>query len=311
MYGSEEIIDVKELIRKFAKRKRFLLFGAIIGSLLGVLYLHFATYTYTVAMKITPVNSQQGVSSGRLGSLASLAGVNLPVGSDSETKFKLYLAGLTSRTTAEALLAEHDLLRQMFPGEWSDDHNAWREPRSLRTALKKGVANFLGVHAGEYKGPTVSRVEKYLRSVIRIEEGDDNPISRISINVVNPKYGEELLFFLDHTSNSFLQERDRQRAQKYIEYLKDNLDKTSLIEQRNAYASMLLEQEKMLMLASSSLPYAAEILEQPSSSERPTLPNPILILVLTTSAGLFLSIILVLWFDSGKEAASTSITDDS
>lgn len=290
MYGSDEIIDLKAALANLARYKWLLIAGAAIGVLVAMLHLRTVTYSYTVAMKVTPVASEQSTATSRFTSLASLAGISL--GDSERSQFQLYLDSFTARSTAEALMREPALLRGMFPREWSEEERRWvKPPRTLERLIKDVVVEAVGLGREPYQGPTAARVEEYLIATIRIREGD--PITLVHLNAADRTFGTALLTFLNRYSDRTLQRRDRIRSQAYIKYLMRNIGKTQLTEQRAAYAAMISDQEKRLMVASSGLPYAAEVIQPPYSSRRPTQPNIPFTLIVGGLLGLMVAAILI------------------
>ena len=69
------------------------------------------------------------------------------------------------------------------------------------------------------------------------------------------------------------------RASEFARYLDARLATVVVAEHRVALTSMLSDQENQIMLASSNSPYAADLVEAPTSSLAPTSPRAIIVLV--------------------------------
>lgn len=284
--GTDQLVDVTAILRWVGQKWPYMLAGAFVGLVLAIVYLRVATYTYTVSMKVTPVANPQTASTGRLSQLANLAGVNLGGGlSGGEGNFEIFLDGLTSRQTASSLAKEQALLQDLFADEWDEDRKIWVRPSNVSNMAADIADTLLGRARQPYNGPTAADVENRLDRIVRVAEGQDSMISLVTVNVEDPALGTDLLLFLSNTSNADLKERSRARSQAYIDYLEDAVATTTIAEQRAAYVQILSDQAKVLMIASSGLPYAADLLEPPFASRRPTLPNPVLILLLGAIVG--------------------------
>lgn len=289
--GAEQLVDVAGVLRWIVRQWLFMLGGALLGLVLGLVYLRVATYTYTVTMKVTPVGSPQTASSGRLSQLANIAGVNIGGLTGGEGNFEIFLDGLTSRRTATAMSTDVDLLRRLFPDEWSPETRSWQRPATLANMAKDLGDTLIGRETPPYTGPTPADVENRLGRIVKVAEGQDSMISTVTVNVEDPEFGKELLAFLSDASNADLRDRSKARSEAYIAYLEQAVAETTVAEQRAAYVQILSDQAKVLMIAGSGLPYAADRLEPPFASRRPTLPNPILILLLGLIGGSLLGLL--------------------
>jgi len=72
----EDTIDIIALLKKFWKGRRFVIKTLVIFTIIGFFIAIFSKNTYTASSTIVPVTEGKSVSS-NLGSLASLAGINL------------------------------------------------------------------------------------------------------------------------------------------------------------------------------------------------------------------------------------------
>lgn len=91
-----------------------------------------------------------------------------------------------------------------------------------------------------------------------------------------------------------IRRRARDRASQYITYLSGQLQTARLVEHRSAIAQTLAEQERNRMMASSTLAYAAEPLDQVVTSLRPTEPRPALVLAIYLLVGTAIGIVAAL-----------------
>src|SRR5215472_13565194 len=112
------VIDLGTLFR-IAKLEAITIAATVVALLLlAIVYLHFADQKYAVRMVITASASHsQTPGGGTLDEFSSLAGIDLPTAGNPQ--FKLFVSALRSPFAAQAIAAHEDLLRSMFPKEWS------------------------------------------------------------------------------------------------------------------------------------------------------------------------------------------------
>ena len=295
--------DIYEFVRILKDRWIVLLAFIVAGLAAAVLYLNLATYTYAVSFRVTPNESEVGNLSGKLGGLAAVAGLNL--GADRAIQpFELYVESFYSPEVAARLSTRTDILKQAFPDEWNDRTGAWEEPRSPVRLIGRGVKSALGIPVFAWEQPNAARLQEYIKDEVILVRDPKKSVTTFSMDHANPDFAVLLLSSLHESVDEMIRERALRRANSYIDYLSMKLTEVLLAEHREALATTLGEQERVRMMSSSSMPYAAEPLGEPIVSLRPTKPKPLLILVLGVMAGGFLGIVAVLglrfWGTLGK-----------
>jgi Chain length determinant protein len=269
--------DLDDLRRAWRTQWRLICACALAALLLSIVYLHLATYRYSVTLQVTAASGHGGGSTSKLGNLASLAGLNLPMPED-ETPFELYIHGLTSRQTADLLAQDNEFLRGVFGEEWSVRESRWVEPRGVIPVLKRGLRRILGGPRLPWSPPDGARLHKRLVKEIRIDRKKSSPIVSLSVASPNPEIGRMILWKLHLQSDGILRERTLKRTSEYIAYLQDKLRTVDVAEYRQALSEILTDQEKTRMVASSTLPFAAEPFGRPTALAAPTYPNQLLVI---------------------------------
>jgi len=287
-FDSDEL-DFIRLLHIFWTSKPIIFGCTTLFVLLGLIYLHLASYTYTAAMKVTAVARGDGGSPrisglGNLGGLASLAGIRGSVG-QSASPFDLYIEGLHSRATAAELAKNPRITRAVFAKEWDEASGRWRKPKDAMAPLKGTVKYVLGMPDYPWQPPNSARLQGYISTVVKIDRDPKEPIVTVSVEHADPGFAVLLLQQLDASTDRMLRRKMLARSTAYIRYLDEKLRVVTLAEHRQAIAETLSEQEKSLMMASSSVPIAAEIVEEPTASYRPTQPKPVLVLALCLLLG--------------------------
>lgn len=289
-------LSVAGMVQFLRRHWKTFLFLPGLAFLLGVLLLHLADSKYTASLVVTPAQTGNGEVSG-LGGIAAMAGVNLS-GADDQNRFALYRAGLLSREVAAELARDEELLRQIFPRDWSASHNGWAAPESTIGSTVTAVKTVLGFPLRRWEPPGPARMQDFLRRNVTIIEDKDNPIYSIQLEMKNPEIAVAILTRIHEISDSIQKNRAQGRAKSRIDYLSSELQKNSLLERRTAIASLLVEQENNLMMSSSDEPFAAYPFDGLVISTSPTSPRPLLVLALSIAAGIGLALMTALLRDA-------------
>ncbi len=295
---SREEMDLFEIARRMLAGKWWITGCAGAGLLGSVLFLHSATPEYRTEMHVAPAASSSGGKSqlGGLGGLAAMAGVSLGGSSQSVTPFDLYLETLTSRALAEALAKDNVVMRTVFKAEWDEGGQHWREPSSLARSAVKGIGSALGVKRSPWRAPEAAELQEFIRRnvVVKRPDAKDAPITKLTLDSENPKFASYLLDHMSRIADERVRRNNLKTASSYAAYLSQKLRTEMVAEYRRDLSQALAEQEKSIMMASSSTPYAAMIIEEPTTATKPVRPNSILVLLLGLAGGAMLGCIIAL-----------------
>lgn len=276
------VIDLRTLTQ--IVRREFLLIAAIMIPCfaLAIVYLHLATPKYAVRMVVTGVQSHSQSSGGTLNDLSSIAGIDLPGLGGSQ--FQMFIGALRSPFAAQSIAADPELLKAMFPRDWSASEGRWREPPGHLRRWARAVAKFLGWHITPWSPPGVARVFDYLKDQLKIVLDAKSGVTTMEIDSEYPEAATSILVALNHALDERIRQRDLQRASSDIDYLTERLAAANVQEYRQALVTTLVQQEKQRMLASAPLPYVSDALGKPLVSAKPISPVPVAVL----AAGLIL-----------------------
>ncbi len=288
--GNSQSQYIREIVSGIWQHKWLVVGFAVVGLLVGIVQLHRAPRTYTVTLRVASVALEQAQTRGgadRITGLAALAGVALP-STGNGIGFELYQAGLTGRPAAEVLAKQPDFMRTMFAAEWDDASKRWREPKSFMRPIRQFFSRLIGAPVMPWEPPDAARVQDALNGLVTVSKSAASPIVTISVRVPNPNWGRQFLSKLHSAVDGALRDKSLDRANRYIDYLNQELVGTTTTDVRASLVATLIDQEKQRMLASSGLDYAADPLEAPVASRGPTSPNP------TQVIGLYTFLFLVL-----------------
>jgi uncharacterized protein involved in exopolysaccharide biosynthesis len=297
--GSETkpfIIDLRTIAGLVARHK-IIFFASIAGFLaLAILYLQLAPHRYSVSIQLAPVVNSNSEIAGRLGALSSLAGVNL--GQDPNGQlFDLYREGLKSRAAADRLAQIPSLMQRVFEDQWSEKEGVWHEPPSEFRPILNFLRSILGIPVKPWSPPTGEQVYEILQRQLDVIQDTKSPIVVVTIEQSDPGTGAELLLALSDTVDRTLRERALARADQYITYLTQQLNRVTASEIRQALIENLSQQEKIRMMANAGRSFVSDVFSGPSVSPYPSSPNVSLVLGFALVFGVITGLSLAAWRD--------------
>lgn len=243
----------------------------------GVIYLHMATYRYTVALRVAPTATDNGSLLSKFGGLAAAAGINVPT-SKGVSPFDLYVESITGRNTADALARDTPLMHTMFGDQWDAVGRRWHEPTSTGYQAVRWLKGVAGIPVTPWHRPGGGEVADYLERKVTLIRDAKKSIATIQIVHADPRFASRLLAELHENIDSTLRRRSLARSREYISYLTTKLSQVQLNEHREALAQALGEEERNLMMSSARSAYAAEPFGPVNVSLKPTEPKPALVL---------------------------------
>ncbi len=266
------VYSAKRFLLAVLARKWFVLGCLGVFFLIGLVMLARTPRSYTVELRVTPLISDQSRLTGRLSSLANLAGLTLPQDNNAMS-FELYMQTLTSRKTADALAAKPGFLQKMFPGEWDAANHRWVQRRGRMAGMRDFVKSLLGMRTAAWRPPDGARVEGFLDNAIHVTRTPYTPVVTITGDFGDPEWGKYFFSILHATVDDALRQKKLARSTRYMNYLEAKLAATTVSDYREALINALSDQEKDRMMASAGLSYAAEPVEPPVASSSPTQPQ--------------------------------------
>lgn len=131
-----------------------------------------------------------------------------------------------------------------------------------------------------------SDVPEYLIHHVSIEPIGTTTSRRISFTHPDRDFAVRLLGHLHKISDATIRQKAGSDTQQRIAWLQRELSTTSNPDHRAALTALLLAQERRRMLVSMDQPYAAEIVEAPSSFSKPAWPSYTLMMVVSIFVGM-------------------------
>jgi hypothetical protein len=271
-------IDLFEFLRYLRKRLTWIVGAAILGILLALAYLNFATPRYSAELRVSSASGGSGLGGalGQLGGIAAMAGLDLQRGSGvGASPFDLYLDKLRSRANAEILAKDQTIMRHIFAGYWNAEENRWQEPRSVVRSASQIIRQLAGQPRPAWHPPGAAELAEFLGRAVRVSAAKpkEPPLTTLYYEDRDPRFAAMLLDRMHASADEAVRRHVLQRATLYSQYLTNQLAVTENADQRRNLSEILLEQQRAIMMASSSVAFAANPSEPAVASAQPVGPK--------------------------------------
>lgn len=232
------------------------------GLLAALIVAHLTPLQYRAAVTVAPQEGLSGRSG--LGNLEDLAGITGGMSTSSFDPLQRFTETLTNNTVASRLILDAPwLLPTIFPSQWAPDTKKWHPPTGIFASVKQGFKTALGL--GPWQPPDFSKLQRILERKVAVDKQGRYPIYRISLEWRDPATAAQLLNLVLKTNDSIIQHDAQTRLSSTVSYLQSRLRVESEVSRRNALNQLLLEQERSLMAAEVTGPYAAKIIDRMST----------------------------------------------
>lgn len=274
--------DVIDALVGLWRARVLLLVTCVLGVLLALVHVARAPVHYSAQLTLTPSESSPSDTASRLGSLASLAGIS--GGSHAGTPFDLFLLALQSRQVATVVAHDDTLLRPLFPDRWDTAYGRWRPATTGGGGFS--LHRLLGLPSRPGGGrPTPGEVNDVLNDRVDIAQNAERGTATILFDDADPAFAVRFLGRIAAAADDLVKVRTLTQSKTYVGYLDDKLRTVTLAEDRQVLIAELGSRERSVMLASSTLPFAADPLGEPTASTLPTSPRLGLSLAIGLAAG--------------------------
>ena len=229
--NDDDEIDFREILDTLWGGKWLIVFCILIGCAIGVGIALTATPRYRAETLISSVNNGSSSAGSALrsqfGGLASLAGVDLSGGGGSEEES---MAVLQSRSFIATFITENNLMPVLIEGD------AERQP-----TLYDGVRRF--------------------KNILSVEKDKKTKLVTLAIEWKNPQQAADWANQLVVRVNMLLRAKEISGSEKTMNYLEQEISKTSSIEVRQAMYNLIESQVKTISVARTQDEFAFKVLD--------------------------------------------------
>ncbi|MCC7304813.1 MAG: hypothetical protein IT558_00980 [Alphaproteobacteria bacterium] len=263
MTAIAEIKTFSEVWSDLWRARFFVTAGAAAGILLAALYVMLAVPFYRADMIVSPANPISGtdvISVPGGDSMLATPYKAQYVGNDNSYEFMRFENMIAGPSVAGILLKDETILKGL-------NH----ERRFV----------FL-------KPDTVWNAEKfaeYIRARVRTEPIGETPLRRLVYFHPSSDFAAYFMNRLHAVTDQIIRSNVKEDAAERVRYLQQALDSTNNPEHRRVLTALLMEQERLRMLASIDQPYAAAMVEPPAVSYRPRWPDRLMVFASLLVAG--------------------------
>ena len=294
-------ISIADVTAQIWSGRLIVVAALVFGLFYGLYQAHRAGPLYMASVEVLPADSDGGgsgggSSGGAIGLLSSLAGGG---GGGAVSKFVQFQFAVGSVGVAQMLDTKYDMVCVLYRGRCDRKTHTWRP----RTGFDAAVAAFLARVAGlpDPNGPnTVVDLAHYNFSGIALTKDKTSGLVTLSYYNSDPKFAADYLLKILDTTNNYVREQDRATARNMVDYVAHRVATNTNVEQRAALDSLLLQQERRLMMTEVNAPYAATILDGPivtpvNNVLKTILLNGFLFMLLGMTIAVFRNLVPVRW----------------
>jgi uncharacterized protein involved in exopolysaccharide biosynthesis len=224
------------------------------GGIAGIAVSYLFTPAFRADALLVPSDEVLGLNQnallGGIGGLASLVGIGGSGSRESEA-----LAVLKSRALTSAYIRDNELLPIIFHDRWNSEAHKWKSDKNGQVPTLQDAYTIF---------------DKSIRLVV---ENRKTGLITISVTWRDPKLARQWVDGLVNAANNFLRRQAIERSTNNLEYLKKELDKTSIVTVKDTISKLMETELKKQMMASGNSDYAFRIVDPAVVPERKVFPK--------------------------------------
>ena len=299
----DDEIDLRELFAVLWAGKIKIIVITAVFAVASVIYALSVPNQYKATALLAPAQSDGGGLSGalgQLGGLASLAGVSLGGGESGEAQIAQEV--MKSWSYIEGFIADNNIAVEVYAAEgWSKGSNELQIDDDLYDTETKtwSVENDT---TGEVGPPSSWKLFESFSERLTVSEDKKSGLVSVSIEYYSPQIAKQWVDLYVQSVNRFMQQRQVDKVTRNINYLQEQIEKTSIAQMQEVFYTIIEEQTKNKMLAEASPEYAFVAVGPSMVPELKSQPKRALICILGTLLGGMLSVLTVLIMHYAKKA---------
>tara|TARA_X000000950_G_scaffold84957_1_gene106950 strand:- start:38507 stop:39445 length:939 start_codon:yes stop_codon:yes gene_type:complete len=298
----DQEIDLKVLFSIIWHKKLFIGLVTVFFSISAVIYSLLLPNIYESEAILSPVDKGNGLGSvmRNYGSLASLAGINFP-NQDNENLTLKALEKLKSLSFFKENIMPNIFLPNLIAvNSWDSETNTIYYDDSIYNKSTNTWTKNYSVENDKNPSPQESYKE-FLENHFTISEDKKTGFVNLSVRHQSPLIAKKWTELTVTEINSFYREKDKSESQKAVEYLNNQISKTSLSEVKVVIAELLQKETQKLTLIEANQYYVFDYIDPPAVMEQRIKPRRSLISILGFALGILVGTFLVLVNNYGKK----------
>ena len=293
----DDEINLKELFFALVQGKWIITYMIAFFVIIGIIYSLLSPNIYKSEALLAPVEPSSSLFSGALSQysgLAGLAGINLPTG-EAGGNAKKAIELISSLNFFEKYLLPKIFLPDLMAiDSWDDKNNTIIYDDSIfQSNSNSWVRDFS--YPQRLIPSAQESFEVFKEDHLNIFEDSKTGYVTLSIKHQSPLIAKEWVQIIVEEVNFFYRQKDKEKSERAVIYLNNQIASTSLSEIRQVTASILEKEIQKLTLVEANKDYVFEYVYPPSVMEEKSEPNRLLIFILSFILGALLGIIIVLF----------------
>ncbi len=280
---SDDDVSLSDFVAIVRQRWRLIAIVTLVCTVLATAAAFLMTPVYEAAVLLAPVK-EEGTSAldklaGSFGGFAELAGVDL---SGSSSSMDEAVALLTSKLLTTQFIKDENLMPVLFAEQWDATLNEWNETDPDRIPTLEDAYKLWDEDIRTVETSTTSELV-----TLRIEWKDRELAARWATELVR-------------RANELMRARAIADAGSSIEYLKSELEKTNVIEVRQAIYSLAESHFKTMTLAKAREEYYFRVIDPAVAPDRDDFVSPQRALMIAGAAvgGAMLGLMVVIFLNA-------------
>ena len=297
-------IDLRELWNVIWRGKWIIIVVTAIFAFASVFYALSLPNIYRSEALLAPAEADQqgglaGLAglAGQFGGLASLAGVNLGGGRTDKTALAIEI--LKSREFFAKFATKHDILPDLMASKgWDLPTNTIIYDEDIYSLdADKWVRE---VEPPKKSKPSMQEAKKEFEKLIHIDKNVDSGMVSIRIEHYSPVVAKNWVDWLVQEINLVMKVRDKEEAERSINYLQSQISKTNIVEQKTLLYQLIEDQAKTLMFAEVRDEYVFKTIDKAFMAEERFKPSRILVVLMGGLLGGLISCLLLMLVSSKR-----------
>ncbi|MEP0003457.1 MULTISPECIES: Wzz/FepE/Etk N-terminal domain-containing protein [Marinobacter] len=282
-YQPDDEIDLRELFATLWAGKWIIILITILFAAAGVAYALCKPDIYQSNALLAPADGESGGRlGGQLGSLASLAGVN--IGEDGSSNTVIAKEVLQSRAFLTEFIRRHELEAPVVATKaWNTRQSEWVYDREI---YNPETGEWGTGENGDSLQPTNwDLVKTFKANHLSVSENKDNGMVTVSVKNLSPLAAKQWTEWLVKDINEHMRATDIEEAEASINYLKVKLDETKIAGMQQVFYQLIERETRTVMLANAQQEYVFKTVDPAVVPQEKIEPKRILIAVLAVVMG--------------------------
>jgi len=289
-YPDDEI-DLRELFTIVWAGKWIIILSTLLFAVCGAAYALYKQDVYQANALLAPAEGDSGSRLGeQLGSLASLAGVN--IGEDSSSNTVIAKEVLQSRAFLADFIRRHQLEAPLMATEaWNMRQKEWVYDREI---YNPETGEWGTDEDGESLQPTDwDLVKTFRENHLKVSENKDNGMVTISVKGLSPVAAKQWAEWLVRDINEHMRAQDVEEAEASISYLEAKLNETNIAGMQQVFYQLIESETRTVMLANAQREYVFKTIDPAVVPQEKSEPKRALIAIIATLLGGMLGVFIV------------------